>query len=104
MLDEVASALGNAEDFIREDGGARRKTETDGLGRGYGNIRSGLIGGGGFVRRVLALVASCDLDEVTVVVAHPDAADKHTITGRIKATRTSCGSRRPLTRPKQQNG
>lgn len=62
-----------------EDGEVEGETETDGVSRGelsHGDVRSGLVSLEGLVSRVLALVTSGELGEVSVVVSHPDEGER----------------------------
>ena len=74
LLGEMASLIGGVEDLVVEDGEVQGETQTDGVsGRQLvlGNIGGSLVSLEGLVGRVLALVASSKLGEVTVVVTLP---------------------------------
>ena len=74
LLGEMASLIGRVEDLVVEDGEVQGETQTDGVsGRQLvlGNIGGSLVSLEGLVGRVLALVASSKLGEVTVVVTLP---------------------------------
>ena len=71
LLGEVASAVGAVQDLVVEDREVEGKTQADGVGGGQlgdGNVRSSLVSLERLVGGVLALVASGELGEVTVVV------------------------------------
>ena len=87
LLGEVASSVWAVEDLVAarrqfepsteaslEDGEVEGESETDGVRRGQlgnGNVGCSLVGFERLVGRVLPLVASGKLGEISVVVAHP---------------------------------
>lgn len=74
LLGEVAGAVGAVEDLVVEHREVERQTQADGVRGGQlgdGNVRGGLVGLERLVGRVLALVASGELGEVSVVVTLP---------------------------------
>jgi hypothetical protein len=91
LLGEVTSSVGRVEDLVAasqclshtvptkhvlEDGEVECETQSDGMRRGElgnGNVGSGLVCLEGLVGRVLSLVASGELGEVSVVVSHPSS-------------------------------
>ena len=79
LLGEVASAVGAVQDLVVEDREVEGKTQADGVGGGQlgdGNVRSSLVSLERLVGGVLALVASGELGEVSVVVTLPVALRK----------------------------
>ena len=75
LLRQMARTVGAVEDFVVEDGEVECETETDGVGGGElgnGNVGRGLVGLERLVGALFPLVASGELGQVTVVVAHPD--------------------------------
>ena len=106
----MASTVWAVEDLVVEDGEVECETETDGVcggELGNSNVGSGLVGLEGLVCAVLALVASSELSEVTVVVTHPEYCEathqpaNHHV--KCQHLRTSCG-RRPWTRQRLLRG
>lgn len=74
LLGKVASAVRAVQDLVVEDGEVERKTKADGVRRGElsdSNVRSSLVSLERLVGRVLALVTSGELSEVSVVVTLP---------------------------------
>ena len=70
----MACTVGAVEDLVVEDGEVERKTQTDGVcwwQLSYSNVRCSLVSLKGLVGALLALVASCELGEVAVVVTLP---------------------------------
>lgn len=76
----MASLVGGVEDLVVENGEVQSKTQADRVGRGkvgLGNLGSVLVSLEGLVGGLLALVASCELGEVTVVVTLPVFLSDH---------------------------
>jgi hypothetical protein len=90
LLGEVASPVGRVEDLVAshqyqsrlrrnlkhilEDGEVEGETQSDRMRRGElgnGNVGSGLVSLERLVGRVLSLVTSGELGEVSVVISHP---------------------------------
>lgn len=74
LLGEVTGSVGAVENFVVEYREVQGQTESDGVGRGKlgnGNVRGSLVGFQRLVSRLLSLVTSGELGEVSVVVSHP---------------------------------
>ena len=79
LLRQVAGAVGAVEDLVVEDGEVERKTKTDRVcwwELSDSNVGSSLVRLQGLVCALLALVASGELGEVTVVVTHPNGRNR----------------------------
>ena len=74
LLGKMASLVGRVEDLIVEDREVQGKSKADGVGGsqvGLCNLGGILVGLKRLVGRGLALVAQCELGQVTVVVTLP---------------------------------